>query len=141
MTFDMLRNNIELILIACLMLPACQHEIATPSDITIHIVSTGINCAHAELSGVKVLATSDQQRRLQINMGQKNTAGYAISLQRAQILDRVLILNVNWIEPQPGMMTAQMLTQPCVVMQLPQQEIDSVRVMDQNGVVRIEQEF
>ena len=78
-------------------------------------------------------------RVLHIDMGQKRTAGHSISLARpdAQLIDGRLVISVNWHEPAKGQLLAQVLTHPCMLLQVPLVKFNSIQVIDQTGKQRI----
>lgn len=73
---------------------------------------------------------------LRVGMGQRPTAGYSIAVVRAEVAGDVLTVHVDWQEPVPGMSSAQVITHPCVVLQLAPLNVTRVRVVDQVGRVR-----
>ncbi|MFO1431135.1 MAG: protease complex subunit PrcB family protein [Candidatus Competibacteraceae bacterium] len=76
---------------------------------------------------------------LMIGMGQQPTAGYGLSLAEDSPLlkGETLEIRVNWQEPAPGRLLAQVLTAPCLLLKLPAVPFQQVMVIDQNGQVRI----
>ena len=77
---------------------------------------------------------------LLLSMGQQRTGGYAIRLAREemQIENESAVISVQWKEPDPGMMVAQVITYPCVFIKVPRGEYQIVRAVDQNNKVRVE---
>jgi len=76
---------------------------------------------------------------LLISMGQQQTGGYAVKLASNQLEvanDRVKI-QIEWITKKPGMMTVQMLTNPCLLLEIPRAGYDTIDVIDQSGNVRV----
>jgi len=73
-----------------------------------------------------------------VNMGEQRTAGFGVRLasKPAQVVDGKLQLSVNWVSPNPGMMQAQMITHPCLVVSV-DAEFKQVDVVDQEGRVRL----
>lgn len=82
--------------------------------------------------------SSDKGQIILVNMGEQRTAGYGVHLasETAQVVDGSLRLPVNWVSPKPGMMLAQMITHPCLVVSV-EAEFQQVDVVDQNGQVRL----
>ena len=68
--------------------------------------------------------------------GRRPTAGYSIAVVRAERAGGILTVHVDWQEPAPGMAAAQVITHPCVVLQLAPLDVERVRVVDQVGHVR-----
>jgi hypothetical protein len=84
------------------------------------------------------LEAGGDARIILVNMGEQSTAGYGLRLASrvAQTEAGVLQLSVEWVTPKPGMMLAQMITHPCLVVSVtgtPQR----VQVLDLHGVLRI----
>jgi len=73
-----------------------------------------------------------------VNMGEQRTAGYGVRMadEAAQVIDGRLRLSVSWVSPKPGMMQAQMITHPCLVISVAA-EFQQVDVVDQDGKVRL----
>jgi len=76
---------------------------------------------------------------LRVDMGERPTAGYALAVTRAERNARRLVLHVEWEEPAPEAIVAQVVTSPCVIIRLPPVTIDEVQVMDRSGRARISQ--
>lgn len=76
---------------------------------------------------------------LLIGMGQRPTAGYGLSLAEGspRLKGDTLEIRVNWQEPAPGRMLAQVLTAPCLLVKLPTVPFQQVTVIDQTGQVRV----
>ena len=78
-----------------------------------------------------------KQKALRINMGQQPNMGYSLAYQGgAEIIDGRLRIPVKWNTPQPGMMYAQMLVEPCLLLSIPRQGYNSIEVVDQDGRLR-----
>lgn len=76
---------------------------------------------------------------LLIAMGQRPTAGYGLSLSDTVTFeDGVLTVWVDWREPPPGARQAQVVTNPCLLVQLPSVAFTRVRVVDREDRVRLE---
>ena len=75
---------------------------------------------------------------LLVSMGQQRTGGYAISLanQQLHIANSTAIVEVRWQEPKPGMMLTQMLTNPCLFIEVPRGEYKTIEVHDQSQQIR-----
>ena len=74
-------------------------------------------------------------------MGQQRTAGYSIGLTKGgelKIAGGSAEVRVQWKQPQPGMMLAQVITHPCIFIQVPRGEYQLIRVIDQVEKVRAE---
>lgn len=79
---------------------------------------------------------------LLVAMGQRSTAGYGLALADdvATVRGRVLTMRVDWREPQPGRRQAQVMTSPCLLATVPDAGFTRIRVVDQEGRVRLEGE-
>lgn len=72
-----------------------------------------------------------------VELGTRNTGGHGLAISRsASLQGEVLVLYGTFISPGEGDMTAQVLTAPCVLVQLPAGRYDQVEVRDQSGEVR-----
>lgn len=72
---------------------------------------------------------------LLIGMGRQPTAGYGLTLgaHAARLEGATLVVTVNRIEPDPGAITAQVVTQPCLLLRVTRDGYAAVRVIDQHG--------
>ncbi len=77
---------------------------------------------------------------LLLAMGSRPTAGYGLSLaeRAATVRDGVLTVRVDWGEPPPGVLLAQVMTGPCLLVKVPAASFDRIRVVDRQGRVRLE---
>lgn len=77
---------------------------------------------------------------LVLAMGSRSTAGYALSLaeESAVVRDGVLTVRVDWREPPPGALLAQVMTSPCLLVKVPMASFSRIRVVDQQGLLRLE---
>ncbi len=82
----------------------------------------------------------EQYGALLVSMGQQRSGGYVIKLAREElnINGGVAEITVDWIEPAPGMMTTQVITHPCILLQVPRGVYQAIRVVDQSNIVRAE---
>ena len=78
------------------------------------------------------------ERIFVISMGLHPTAGYSLSLAhaRARLEYDVVTIPLIWHEPARGAITAQVITQPCLIVALEKRQYAGVRVVDQSGVER-----
>lgn len=72
---------------------------------------------------------------LLISMGQQRTGGYSVRLasDQIQVSDGRGKVSVKWITAKSGMVTIQMLTNPCLLLKVPRGNYRIVDVVDQNG--------
>jgi hypothetical protein len=79
-------------------------------------------------------------RMLMVNMGQKPTAGYSLALdpQGGSISRQTAHITLIWTEPAPGMVTAQVVTHPFILLTISKGGFDSVKIVDQHGQTRFE---
>ena len=76
---------------------------------------------------------------LQIEMGQKPTAGYSITIDKpsASLIDDKLVIKTNWQEPIQGHQLPQVITNPCLIVRVPVIKFKSIRVLDQGDKERV----
>ena len=77
---------------------------------------------------------------LLLAMGSRSTAGYGLSLaeESAVVRDGMLTVRVDWGEPPSGALLAQVMTSPCLLVKMPAASFNRIRVVDQQGRVRLE---
>ena len=76
---------------------------------------------------------------LLVRMGQKPTAGYSLKLDPAScsISQQTAHVSLLWAEPDPGMVTAQVITSPFILLAISKGGYNSVEVVDQQGQIRL----
>lgn len=81
----------------------------------------------------------EKQRVVIVYMGQQPTAGYSLALagDSLRIDKSTADVTLQWRKPQVGMMTAQVITSPCVVLSLPREGYGVFRVLDRKGGVMV----
>lgn len=79
---------------------------------------------------------------LLIAMGQRSSAGYGLTLadKVAVVRDGVLTVRVDWREPLPDRLRAQVMTSPCLLVAVPDAGFTRIEVVDQQGRLRLEGE-
>ena len=80
----------------------------------------------------------DSHAMLLVSMGQQRTGGYSVKLAAAKMgvaNDRAKI-QVQWTVKKPDMMAIQMLTNPCLLLEVPRGNYKFIDVVDQSGVTR-----
>lgn len=77
---------------------------------------------------------------LLIAMGQQSSGGYALSLSGAPatVENGVLTAPLEWREPPPGYAQTQVMTHPCLLVKLPKAAFSQMRIVDQEGRLRLE---
>jgi len=77
---------------------------------------------------------------LLIKMGQQRTGGYGVKLSDLPITvkDKVVTLPVHWLKPSPGGIQIQVLTSPCVLIELPLNGYTQINVVDQTQSLKAE---
>jgi len=72
---------------------------------------------------------------IKVDMGEKPTAGYHFSLtsQQLRIDNAIAQLDLAWLAPQPGGMTAQVITTPCIYLKLQKADYQQVIIRDSQG--------
>lgn len=91
---------------------------------------------HPDLSQVNF----PQEGVLLIAMGQRPSGGYRLALgpEPVEIEADTLRVPITWTDPTPGYAQIQVITNPCLLIQLPAVSFQRIRVVDQHGQVRIE---
>jgi len=96
----------------------------------------------AKLRGTQLLGGESTDREagpspflIVVAIGEKPTAGYGLAYDGAKLDGRTLIVTVRETAPPPDAMTAQVITHPCLVLEIPEGELDRVRVVDAAGTV------
>ena len=79
-------------------------------------------------------------RVLLVSMGQKPTAGYSLKLDQksSRISKNSAVISLTWSEPDPGMVTAQVITHPFILLSISKGGYNSVKVVDQHGQMRFD---
>ncbi|MFO8141282.1 MAG: protease complex subunit PrcB family protein [Marinobacter sp.] len=67
-------------------------------------------------TGVIRQVNLDEEALVIVTLGQKPTAGYSVGLDSASRENKTLKLVMTVTQPAPGMMVAQVITSPCVVL-------------------------
>jgi PrcB C-terminal len=80
-----------------------------------------------------------RERVIAIYMGRQNTAGYHVRPATTATLhaDGTLEIPVEWTEPGPDTLQAQVITSPCVLVAVTAGDFRTVRVVDAQGRVPI----
>ncbi|NOX43347.1 MAG: protease complex subunit PrcB family protein [Gammaproteobacteria bacterium] len=80
-----------------------------------------------------------RERIVIIHMGQMPTAGYSLRLASDALIIRkqTVELNMEWAKPQRGMMSAQIITNPCAVIKIPVADYKRLQVVDADGEARL----
>jgi len=72
---------------------------------------------------------------LSLYRGSQPTPGYRFELNSTERHGRTVQLRVDWLEPEPGAVLAQMMTTPCLVIGMERDEFDIIRAIDQHGAL------
>lgn len=75
---------------------------------------------------------------LLVEMGRKPTAGYALEPLRIEDDGSTVTVHTRWQNPPPDAMTAQVITSPCFLLRLPQADYAQIRVVDEQGLERLD---
>ncbi len=77
---------------------------------------------------------------LLVTMGRRPSAGYRLNFLRSDWVRRsgsTVRVKLTWQSPEPGSEQAQVVTHPCLLLRLPAIAFTRVRVIDQDGTVRL----
>ena len=79
-------------------------------------------------------------RILLVRMGQKPTAGYNIKLdpESCSISQETAYISLVWTEPDPGMVAAQVITNPFILLKISKGGYDAVKIVDQHDQTRFD---
>lgn len=79
-------------------------------------------------------------RILLVRMGQKPTAGYSLKLdpESCSVSQQTAYISLIWTEPDPGMVTAQVITNPFILLKLSKGGYDVVKIVDQHEQARFD---
>ena len=79
-------------------------------------------------------------RIVMISMGQKPTAGYSLKLDpdSCHISRNTAIISLIWSEPDPGMMAAQVITNPYILLEISKGGYEGIKIVDQHGQTRFD---
>lgn len=152
-----MRGNLAAFL--CLVLTACAVQDANEraGEVGVRTLASGLQCGnskgvtiveldssekldarHSALLPGDLASTLNSERVFVISMGLHPTAGYRLNLAqaRARLEHGVVTIPVVWHQPAPGAITAQVITQPCLIVALEKRQYAGVRIVDQSGVER-----
>lgn len=152
-----MRGNLAAFL--CLVLTACAVQDADErtGEVGVRTLTSGLQCGnskgvtiveldsseeldarHSALLPGDLASTLNSERVFVISMGLHPTAGHSLSLaqKRARLEHGMVTIPVVWHEPAPGVITAQVITQPCLIVALEKRQYAGMRVVDQSGVER-----
>jgi hypothetical protein len=82
------------------------------------------------------------QRVVLVYMGQRPTAGYGLRLasDKFRTYKQTAEVTLEWLKPGKGMVTAQVITNPCVVLTIPRAGYERLQIVDMGGDVRLRME-
>jgi hypothetical protein len=72
---------------------------------------------------------------LAVEMGERPTTGYGFDTKTvtAYRAGDTAVIKLAYHQPEPGAVTAQMMTSPCILLRLPLESFCLVQVLDRNG--------
>ncbi len=73
-----------------------------------------------------------------VEMGERPTAGYGLDFLGARIEGEALVLELDWREPPEDAFTAQVITQPCLLLSMPKGDYREIRAEDSQGQERLQ---
>lgn len=78
---------------------------------------------------------------LLVTMGERPTTGYRLNFlaqqHRVWVRDGTLRVRLAWQTPPPDSQQAQVITHPCLLLRLPERDFTDIRILDQDGSVRL----
>ena len=79
------------------------------------------------------------QRVVLVYMGQRPTAGYGLRLasNKFRTYKQTAEVTLEWTKPGKGMVTAQVITNPCVLVSVPKAGYERLQIVDTGGKVRL----
>lgn len=119
----------------------CGADLTSPDAVWINN-ATQLSQRYANMAAVAEPPVVDfeQYGVLLVTMGQQPTSGYRLnflpSAHRVILSGRTLQINLAWEQPPPDSIQAQVLTQPCLLLQVPRRSFTRVEILDQQGTVR-----
>lgn len=85
----------------------------------------------------------DRSGALLIAMGPQPSTGYLLSFipdqDNAWLAGDSLVISVDWTTPAADSIQAQVITNPCLLLQLDRIPFEQVKIIDQNGEIRLKQ--
>ncbi len=117
-----------------------------PPHIEVKTLMQGAHCGHSAMgvewlqSGKRYqLFVEEGSRLLLVSMGQQRSAGYSLALltEITAVVDGQIAIQLAWRGPLPGMMVAQVVTRPCLLLALPAQNYKRVQIIDQMGALKM----
>ncbi|MCF6218809.1 MAG: protease complex subunit PrcB family protein [Gammaproteobacteria bacterium] len=117
-----------------------------PPQVEVKPLMQGAHCG-SSVMGVEWLQSgklyqqfaADGSRLLLVSMGQQSSAGYSLALltEITALVDGQLSIQVAWNSPLQGMMMAQVVTRPCLLLVLPAKDYKRVQIIDQMGKLKM----
>ena len=80
----------------------------------------------------------DKHAMLLVSMGQQRTGGFSVKLaaEQMEVSNNRARIKVHWQTAKPGMMAIQMLTNPCLLLEVPRGNYELIDIVDQSGKTR-----
>ena len=79
----------------------------------------------------------DDRQVLLLGMGQQPTPGYGMADPDVRLHDDTLLITIDWQQPLPGLLQAQVITSPCLLISLPAVPFERIEVRDRDGQLRM----
>lgn len=82
----------------------------------------------------------DRFRVLMVEMGTRPTAGYQFDTRgvTAKVTEEIATVQITHVQPASGAMTAQVVTSPWVLIQIPLENFSEIRVVDQSDTLLVQ---
>lgn len=120
----------------------CGLDLTRPNALWIDN-ATQLTQRYAQMAAVAQppMVDFEQYGVLLVTMGQQPTSGYRLNFlpdaHRVILGGQTLQINLAWEQPSADSIQAQVLTQPCLLLQVPRRSFTRVEILDQRGTVRL----
>ncbi|MET0064773.1 MAG: protease complex subunit PrcB family protein [Candidatus Thiodiazotropha sp.] len=114
---------------------AGMHRVKGP---IIQSTGAGVVLSNKPIKSVDAASEEDENYwTVRVDMGAKPTAGYGLKLvsEKLVITDQTARFALQWVEPEPGSMQAQMISYPCLYLKVEKGDYEVLEAVDPSGVV------
>lgn len=145
-------------MIGCLLWTGCgalNHDAPAERSVAVEVLYKGTQCRAATAGAAWIERPqnlpsalqrsggyqwdTDREGALWITMGSQPTGGYGLQLANAvaSVRKAVATIQVAWQQPAPGSFVTQAFTSPCLLLKVPRTGIETIRIVDQQGRLRL----